>query len=105
MIAVDDVGRHELVEQSRHGLNADKAGAEAADDKKACGLVGPVVALKVLLGLWKHAIQRGEEHDAKAQAEGTGQENITVLDAKVLLAGEQAYYDIDADYGRAKHAS
>lgn len=36
-------------------------------------------------------------HDAEAQAQRAGEEDIAVLDAEVALPGEEADDDIDAD--------
>jgi hypothetical protein len=58
VVAVDDVGRHELVENSRNGLNADEAPGEAGDYEQAGRLIGPSCVLEVMLGLGQHAIER-----------------------------------------------
>ena len=44
-------------------------------------------------------------HDTETQAQRAGEEDITVLYAEALLAGETSDDDIDADDGGAKDAS
>lgn len=61
MVAVDDVGRHELVDDSRDNLDANEANGKEAHHDKTSSLVGPTLLLKVFLGLGEHAEQRGEE--------------------------------------------
>lgn len=51
MIAVDDVGRHELVEKSRNSLDAQEAQGEEEHHDQASSLIRPTLLLKVILGL------------------------------------------------------
>lgn len=48
MIAVDDVGRHELVEKSRHSLDAEESQGEEEHHDQASSLVRPTLLFKVL---------------------------------------------------------
>lgn len=47
MIAVDHVGGHELMEDSRHDLDANEASDEATHHHKAGGLIGPPIFFQV----------------------------------------------------------
>lgn len=105
MVAVDDVGGHKLVDDSRDDLDANEACGKEAHHDKASSLIGPTLLLKVFFGLGEHAEQRGEEHDAEAQAQRAREEDVAVLDTEVGLARDEAHQGIDADDGRAKDAS
>lgn len=54
MVAIDDVGWHELMEHSRNCLNTDEAADEAAHHDETGRLIGPALLLKVSFGLGKH---------------------------------------------------
>jgi hypothetical protein len=51
MIAFDDVGRHELVKQSRNSLNADETTSKAGHHNQASSLSRPFGLLEIFLGL------------------------------------------------------
>lgn len=61
VVAVDDVGRHKLVDNSRDNLDANEACGKEAHHDKTSSLIGPALLLKVFLGLGEHAEQRGEK--------------------------------------------
>lgn len=68
MVAVDDVGRHKLVDESRDNLDANEACGKEAHHDKTSSLVGPTLLLKVFFGLGEHAEQRGEELEVETGA-------------------------------------
>lgn len=72
MVAVDDVGGHKLVDDSRDDLDANKACGKEAHHNKASSLIGPTLLLKVFFGLGEHAEQRGEELEVEKTG-GSGQ--------------------------------
>lgn len=57
MVAVDNVGGHKLVDDSRDGLDANEAYSKEAHHDKAGSLVGPTLLLKVFFGLGEHAVE------------------------------------------------
>ena len=56
MIAVNDMRRHKLVEESRDHLNTDEPANKAGHKYEPGWLVGETTLLKVALGLGQHAI-------------------------------------------------
>lgn len=71
MVAVDDVGGHKLVDESRDNLDANEACGKEAHHEKTSSLVCPALLLEVFFGLGEHAEQRGEE--LEVETGGTGQ--------------------------------
>lgn len=65
-------------------------------------------ALSELLGCRARGKKKREEskayyHDAKAEAQRAREERIAVLDAEVLLAGNETHKDVHTDDAGAKH--
>lgn len=60
MIAVDDVGGHELVDESRDGLDANETSGKEGHHDEASSLVGPALLLEVFFRFGEHAVERRE---------------------------------------------
>lgn len=66
MVTVDDVGGHELVDDSRDNLDANNT-AEKAGDEDPCSSLGRVAALlEGVLGGGQHAIQRRKQLESRS---------------------------------------
>jgi hypothetical protein len=68
MVAVNDVGGHKSVNESRDNLDANEAYGKEAHHDKTSSLVCPTLLLKVFFGLGEHAEQRGEELEVETGA-------------------------------------
>jgi hypothetical protein len=52
MITFDDVGRHELVKQSRNSLDTDETPGKTGHHNQASSLSRPFGLLEIFFGLW-----------------------------------------------------
>ena len=68
MVAVNDVGRDELVQEARNGLDADEASNKTCHHDEPRGLVGPAILLKILFRLGEHAVEGREKLRGKTSA-------------------------------------
>lgn len=81
MVAVDDMGGHKLVDDSRDNLDANEACSKEAHHDETGSLIGPTLLLKVFFGLGEHAEQGGE----KLEVEETG----AVVSRLYCIIGEE----------------
>lgn len=68
MVTVNDVGRDELVQEARNGLDPDESSNKTCHHDEPRGLVGPAILLKILFRLGQHAVERREKLQEGASA-------------------------------------
>lgn len=61
MVAIDDMGGHVLMQETRHGLDSQESANEAAHHGEAGRLIVPLLTLKVVFRLGQHAVERREK--------------------------------------------
>lgn len=85
VVAVDDVGGYELVQQPGYNLDSDEACDEAARHNKASRLLADPTLNKVLLGSRQHIKQRRKYLGGTVNAGYAGARHDRIIDAQLTM--------------------